>query len=304
MGFSELLNIGLMQGFAGLSLFAVLLLMGLGLAIIFGQMGVINMAHGEFMAIGAYTIYLGSHLSGLYAPSFEKYYFPFAVMLAFVFAFIGGWLVEWALIRHLYKRPLDTLLATWGVSLALQQMFRSFIGPKEVSPTLPDWLLGSWAPAPGLDIPINGLFVLALTTVVTLGVLLALNRSRWGLRVRATVANRTMANAIGIDTRKTDRLTFAIGCGIAGVAGAAFTTIGSTGPTSGQLYIVDSFLVVTFGGAASLLGTVVSAFGIAQTQSISEFFMTGSMAKVLTLSLIVLILMIRPQGLFASKVRR
>jgi len=304
MTVSEMLNIGLMQGFAGLSLFAVLLLMGLGLAIIFGQMGVINMAHGEFMAIGAYTIYLGSHLSGLYAPSFVKYYFPCAIVLAFVFAFIGGWLVEWALIRHLYKRPLDTLLATWGVSLALQQMFRSFIGPKEVSPTLPDWLLGSWAPAPGLDIPINGLFVLALTSVVTIGVLIALNRSRWGLRVRATVSNRTMANAIGIDTLKTDRLTFAIGCGIAGVAGAAFTTIGSTGPTSGQLYIVDSFLVVTFGGAASLLGTVVSAFSIAQTQSITEFFLAGSMAKVLTLSLIVLILMIRPQGLFASKVRR
>jgi len=304
MTLSEMLNIGLMQGFAGLSLFAVLLLMGLGLAIIFGQMGVINMAHGEFMAIGAYTIYLGSHLSGLYAPSFVKYYFPCAIVLAFVFAFVGGWLVEWALIRHLYKRPLDTLLATWGVSLALQQMFRSFIGPKEVSPTLPDWLLGSWAPAPGLDIPINGLFVLALTTVVTIGVLIALNRSRWGLRVRATVSNRTMANAIGIDTMKTDRLTFAIGCGIAGVAGAAFTTIGSTGPTSGQLYIVDSFLVVTFGGAASLLGTVVSAFSIAQTQSITEFFLAGSMAKVLTLSLIVLILMIRPQGLFASKVRR
>ena len=304
MTVSEMLNIGLMQGFAGLSLFAVLLLMGLGLAIIFGQMGVINMAHGEFMAIGAYTIYLGSHLSGLYAPSFVKYYFPCAIVLAFVFAFIGGWLIEWALIRHLYKRPLDTLLATWGVSLALQQMFRSFIGPKEVSPTLPDWLLGSWAPSPGLDIPINGLFVLALTSVVTIGVLIALNRSRWGLRVRATVSNRTMANAIGIDTMKTDRLTFAIGCGIAGVAGAAFTTIGSTGPTSGQLYIVDAFLVVTFGGAASLLGTVVSAFGIAQTQSITEFFLAGSMAKVLTLSLIVLILMIRPQGLFASKVRR
>jgi len=304
MTVSEMLNIGLMQGFAGLSLFAVLLLMGLGLAIIFGQMGVINMAHGEFMAIGAYTIYLGSHLSGLYAPSFVKYYFPCAIVLAFVFAFIGGWLIEWALIRHLYKRPLDTLLATWGVSLALQQMFRSFIGPKEVSPTLPDWLLGSWAPAPGLDIPINGLFVLALTSVVTIGVLIALNRSRWGLRVRATVSNRTMANAIGIDTMKTDRLTFAIGCGIAGVAGAAFTTIGSTGPTSGQLYIVDSFLVVPFGGAASLLGTVVSAFGIAQTQSIAEFFITGSMAKVLTLSLIVFILMLRPQGLFAVKVRR
>ena len=304
MSFSEMLNIGLMQGFAGLSLFAVLLLMGLGLAIIFGQMGVINMAHGEFMTIGAYTVYLGSHLASRYSPQLVQYYFPFAILLAFGFAFIGGWLVEWGLIRHLYKRPLDTLLATWGLSLAMQQCFRTFIGPKEVSPTLPNWLLGSWAPSPGLDIPINGMFVLALTTVVTLGVLVALSKSRWGLRVRATVSNRVMANAIGIDTKKTDRLTFAIGCGIAGMAGAAFTTIGSTGPTSGQLYIVDSFLVVTFGGAASLLGTVVSAFGIAQTQSITEFFMTGSMAKGLTLSLIVLILMLRPQGLFASKVRR
>ena len=304
MSFSDLLNIGLMQGFAGLSLFAVLLLMGLGLAIIFGQMGVINMAHGEFMTIGAYTIYLGSSLASNYAPKLLSVYFPVAIGAAFVFSFLVGWLVEWALIRHLYRRPLDTLLATWGVSLALQQMFRTFIGPKEVSPTLPDWLLGSWSPAAGLDIPINGMFVLGLTAVVTGGVLLALHRSRWGLRVRATVSNRMMANAIGIDTKKTDRLTFAIGCGIAGVAGAAFTTIGSTGPTSGALYIVDSFLVVTFGGAASLLGTVVSAFGIAQTQSITEFFLAGSMAKVITLSLIVLILMLRPQGLFASKIRR
>ncbi len=304
MSFSEMMNIGLMQGFAGLSLFAVLLLMGLGLAVIFGQMGVINMAHGEFMTIGAYTIYLGSTLAEKHAPQWMPFYFPVAIVLAFGFAFLAGWLVEWALIRHLYRRPLDTLLATWGVSLAIQQCFRSFIGPKEVSPTLPDWLLGSWAPVPGLDIPINGLFVLGLTTVTTLGMLVALAKSRWGLRVRATVSNRVMANAIGIDTRKTDRLTFAIGCGIAGMAGAAFTTIGSTGPTSGSLYIVDAFLVVTFGGAGSLLGTVVSAFGIAQTQSITEFFLAGSMAKVITLSLIVLILMIRPQGLFASKVRR
>ena len=304
MNFSEMLNIGLMQGFAGLSLFAVLLLMGLGLAIIFGQMGVINMAHGEFMTIGAYTIYLISHLASLHAPQLIAFYFPVAILLAFGFAFIVGWLVEWALIRHLYKRPLDTLLATWGLSLAMQQSFRTFIGPKEVSPTLPDWLLGSWAPAPGLDIPINGMFVLGLTAFVTCGMLLAVNKSRWGLRVRATVSNRIMANATGIDTKKTDRLTFAIGCGIAGIAGAAFTTIGSTGPTSGSLYIVDAFLVVTFGGAASLMGTVVSAFGIAQTQSIAEFFLTGSMAKVITLSMIVLILMVRPQGLFASKIRR
>ena len=304
MSLSDMLNIGLMQGFAGLSLFSVLLLMGLGLAVIFGQMGVINMAHGEFMAIGAYTVYLINGLVEAHAAALMPVYFPLAIAVAFCVAFMFGWLTEWALIRHLYKRPLDTLLATWGLSLAMQQTFRSVIGAKEVSPTLPDWLMGSWAPAPGLDIPINGLFVLALTALVTALLMLAMYRSRWGLRVRATVSNRAMAGATGIDTKRTDRLTFAIGCGIAGVAGAAFTTIGSTGPTSGSLYIVDAFLVVTFGGAASLLGTVVSAFGIAQTQSITEFFMAGSMAKMITLSLIVLILMVRPQGLFASKVRR
>ena len=304
MSMTDIFNITMMQGFAGLSLFSVLLLMGLGLAIIFGQMGVINMAHGEFMTIGAYTIYLASMLTERYAPGLLQAYFPFAILLAFVFAFIVGWLAEWALIRHLYKRPLDTLLATWGLSLAMQQTFRSAFGAREVSPTLPEWLLGSWAPAEGLDIPINGLFVMVVTLLVTGLVMLALYRSSWGLKVRATVANRAMANATGINTKRTDRLTFAIGCGIAGIAGAAFTTIGSTGPTSGSLYIVDAFLVVTFGGAASLLGTVASAFSIAQTQSIAEFFISGSMAKVLTLLLIVLILMVRPQGLFAAKIRR
>ncbi len=304
MSFDEMLNIGLMQGFAGLSLFSVLLLMGLGLAVIFGQMGVINMAHGEFMTIGAYTIYLMSTLTERFAPQLMQAFFLVAIAAAFCIAFAVGWLTEWALIRHLYRRPLDTLLATWGLSLGMQQVFRSTFGAKEVSPTVPDWLMGSWAPAEGLDIPINGLFVMALTLAVTGGLLLALYRSRWGLRVRATVSNRAMANAAGINTRRTDRITFAIGCGIAGVAGAAFTTIGSTGPTSGSLYIVDAFLVVTFGGAASLLGTVASAFGIAQTQSVSEFFMTGSNAKVLTLMLVITILMIRPQGLFAAKVRR
>ncbi len=304
MSLPEIENIVLMQGFAGLSLFSVLLLMGLGLAIIFGQMGVINMAHGEFMTIGAYTIFMFSHVAQNYLPWLAKSYFLIGIVVAFMLAFAAGWLAEWALIRHLYRRPLDTLLATWGLSLGMQQLFRSAFGAKEVSATLPEWLMGSWSPTEGLDIPINGLFVMALTLVVTGGVLLALYRSRWGLRVRATVANRSMANAAGINTSKTDRVTFAIGCGIAGVAGAAFTTIGSTGPTSGSLYIVDAFLVVTFGGAASLLGTVASAFGIAQTQSITEFFLTGSMARVVTLLAIVVILMIRPQGLFAAKLRR
>nr|HQD85098.1 urea ABC transporter permease subunit UrtB [Quisquiliibacterium sp.] len=219
MSLNEMLNIGLMQGFAGLSLFSVLLLMGLGLAVIFGQMGVINMAHGEFMTIGAYTIYLMSTLTERFAPQLMQAYFLVAIAAAFCIAFAVGWLTEWALIRHLYRRPLDTLLATWGLSLGMQQVFRSTFGAKEVSPTVPDWLMGSWAPAEGLDIPINGLFVMALTLAVTGGLLLALYRSRWGLRVRATVSNRAMANAAGINTRRTDRITFAIGCGIAGVAG-------------------------------------------------------------------------------------
>jgi urea transport system permease protein len=301
---AELTSIFTMQGFAGLSLFSVLLLMALGLAIIFGQMGVINMAHGEFMAAGAYTVYLCSTLTTRFAPAFQPYYFLVAIVAAFVVSATLGLVVEWALIRFLYKRPLDTLLATWGLSLILQQLFRSTFGAREVTPTLPDWLMGSFKPTDTIDIPINGVFVMGLTLLITTGVLLFTFKTRAGLRMRATVQNRMMSAAVGINTRKVDRLAFALGCGIAGVAGAAFTTIGSTGPDSGSRYIVDTFLVVVFGGAASLLGTVASAFGIAQTQSISEFFLQGTMGKVATLLAIVVILMIRPQGLFASKVRR
>jgi len=301
---SELVSIFAMQGFAGISLFSVLLLMALGLAIIFGQMGVINMAHGEFMAVGAYVTYFMSSLTENYFPSFMPYYFIFAIVVAFIVAGILGYLAEYALIRHLYKRPLDTLLATWGLSLIMQQSFRTLFGAREVSPALPEWLLGSYQPTETIDIPINGMFVLALTAVVTFGVFYLLYRSSWGLRVRATTQNRTMSGAVGINTKKIDRYTFALGCGIAGIAGAAFTTIASTGPTTGSLYIVDTFMVVVFGGAASLFGTIVSAFSIAQAQSILEFFISGSMAKVYTLFALVLILMFKPEGLFASKVRR
>lgn len=293
-----------MQGFAGVSLFSVLLLMALGLAIIFGQMGVINMAHGEFMTIGAYTIYLCSKLAEVHFPSLMPYYFIVALVVAFAAAFLVGYLVEFLMIRHLYRRPLDTLLATWGLSLIMQQVFRSTFGAREVSATLPDWLLGSYSPTDTIDIPLNGIFVLVLTIIVTAGVVLLLFKSNWGLKVRATTQNRAMAGATGINTKKVDRMTFALGCGIAGVAGAAFTTIASTGPTSGSLYIVDTFLVVVFGGAASLLGTVASAFSIAQAQSILTFFMTNAMGKVATLLTVILILMARPEGLFASKVRK
>ncbi|MBI3187576.1 MAG: urea ABC transporter permease subunit UrtB [Gammaproteobacteria bacterium] len=301
---AELTSILVMQGFAGFSLFSVLLLMALGLAIIFGQMGVINMAHGEFMAVGAYTTYLLSVVSEKYFPGFMPYYFVFAIIASFFIAGFMGYLAELALIRHLYKRPLDTLLATWGLSLIMQQSFRSIFGAREVSPILPEWLMGAFHATDTIDIPLNGIFVLFLTIFVTAGVYILMFKSSWGLRVRATTQNRIMSGAVGINTKKVDRLTFALGCGIAGVAGAAFTTIASTGPTTGSLYIVDTFMVVVFGGAASLFGTIASAFTIAQAQSILEFFISGSIAKVITLLTIVIILMLRPEGLFTIKVRK
>lgn len=298
----EIGSIVVMQGFSGLSMFTVLLLMALGLAIIFGQMGVINMAHGEFMTIGAYTTVMLSKLAVAYGM--VNYYFIFAIILSFLIAFAVGYFIEFIMIRHLYKRPLDTLLATWGLSLVMQQIFRSSFGAKEVSAELPEWLLGSFQPTPDIDIPINGMFVMALAALVTGGVYLLMFRSRWGLNMRATVQNRVMAGAVGINTKKVDRMTYALGCGIAGIAGAAFTTIASTGPTSGSLYIVDSFMVVVFGGAASLMGTIASAFGIAQAQSVLQFFLSSSMGKMTTLLVIVAILMMKPEGLFASKLRK
>ena len=301
---SELGAIFAMQGFSGLSLFCVFLLMALGLAIIFGQMGVINMAHGEFLTIGAYTTFLLSSLTQEYVPGFMDYYFFLAIIMSFIFAFIVGYLVEIGMVRHLYKRPLDTLLATWGLSLIMQQIFRSAFGAREVSPTLPDWLLGSYQLTDIIEIPINGMLVVSITLFMTIIVFYMLFKSRWGLRVRATTQNRVMSGAAGINTNKVDRYTFAFGCGIAGIAGAVFTTIASTGPTSGSLYIVDTFLVVVFGGAASLFGTIASAFSIAQAQSIMEFFLSGSMAKVFTLLAVITILMIKPEGLFTIKVRK
>ncbi|WP_449411312.1 urea ABC transporter permease subunit UrtB [Methylobacterium komagatae] len=293
-----------MQGFAGLILFSVYLLMALGLAIIFGQMGVINMAHGEFMILGAYVTYLCSNFFQAYLPFLFPAYFFVAMGLAFLASGAMGMLVEWSLIRFLYKRPLDTLLATWGLSLMMQQAYRSIFGAREVGVELPSWLIGSVQVTDTIEIPINGLFVMAVTILITISVALLIFRSRFGQQVRAVMSNRAMAGAVGIDTEKVDRYTFGLGCGIAGIAGSAFTMIGSTGPTSGQLYIVDTFLIVVFGGAASLLGTIASAFSISQTQSTLEFFLSGSMAKVLTLLAVVGILMLRPQGLFTLKVRR
>ncbi|MCI5041228.1 urea ABC transporter permease subunit UrtB [Donghicola eburneus] len=300
----ELTAIFAMQGFAGLILFSVFVLMALGLAIIFGQMGVINMAHGEFMILGAYVTYLVSNLFATYIPFAFSIYFFVAMALAFVVTGALGMFVEWAMIRHLYKRPLDTLLATWGLSLILQQIYRSVFGAREVGVSIPDWMMGSLPLTDLIEVPINGMFVMVLAVGISIAIYVLMFRSTWGKQVRAINQNRIMAGAVGINTEWTDRLTFGIGCGVAGVAGSAFTMIGSTGPTAGQLYIVDTFLVVVFGGAGSLLGTIASAFSISQAQSILEFFLSGSMAKVLTLLTVVGILMLRPQGLFALKLRK
>ena len=293
-----------MQGFAGLILFSVFLLMALGLAIIFGQMGVINKAHGEFMILGAYVTWLTSLLFECFLPSAFSGYFFVAMVLAFFASGALGMFVEWAMIRHLYKRPLDTLLATWGLSLILQQVYRSVFGAREVGVTLPDWMMGSLQVSDAIQIPINGIFVMCLTLLITCAVGWVMYFSRWGKQVRAVMQNRVMAGAVGINTEKVDRYTFGLGFGVAGIAGSAFTMIGSTGPTAGQLYIVDTFLVVVFGGASSLIGTIASAFTISQAQSTLEFFLSGSMAKVITLLAVVGILMLRPQGLFALKLRK
>jgi urea transport system permease protein len=301
---SELGSIFAMQGFAGLILFSIFVLMALGLAIIFGQMGVINMAHGEFMILGAYVTYMCSNLFADYIPGLFSIYFFVAMIASFIVAGALGMLVEWALIKRLYKRPLDTLLATWGLSLILQQTYRTVFGAREKGVTIPDWMMGSYQLTDLIEVPINGIFFMVLTIIITAAVYYLLFRSGWGRQVRAVTQNRVMSGAVGINTEKVDRLTFGIGCGIAGIAGSAFTMIGSTGPTAGQLYIVDTFLVVVFGGAASLFGTIASAFAISQSQSAMEFFMSGSMAKVLTLLTVVGILMLRPQGLFSLKIRR
>ena len=300
----ELLSIFAMQGFSGLILFSVFVLMALGLAIIFGQMGVINMAHGEFMILGAYVTYITSTFFAEYLPNMFGMYFFIAMIIAFLVAGALGALCEWAMIRHLYRRPLDTLLATWGLSLILQQTFRSVFGAREVGVSIPDWMMGSIPLTDLVEIPLNGVFIVVLTIMISIAIYCLMFKSRFGGQVRAVVQNRAMAGAVGINTEKVDRITFALGCGVAGVAGAAFTMIGSTGPTSGQLYLVDTFLVVVFGGAASLAGTIASAFTISQAQSTLEFFISGSMAKVLTLLTVVGILMLRPQGLFSLKMRK
>ena len=297
------IDIFVMQVFNGMSLFSILLLMALGLAIVFGLMGVINMAHGELMALGAYATYFTARIVEQYLPSLMPVYLFIAIVVAFGVTFGFGYLLERGFIRWFYNRPLDTLLATWGLSLILQQSYRTLFGAQEVSVPLTPWLTGAWEPTAGIQLPLNRIFILGLTLLVALAVYLIFFKTRAGLRARAVTQNRSMSSAVGIDTNRVDALTFALGSGLAGIAGAVFTMIGSINPGSGQLYIIDAFIVVVFGGVASLLGTAASAFVIAQSQSTLEYLMSGSMARVVILLLVIVVLYLRPNGLFSPRVR-
>ena len=299
MGF----DIAVMQVFNGVSLFTILLLMSIGLAIVFGLMGVINMAHGELMALGAYMTYLAARFFEHFAPGWMGVYLFAAIPFAFLVTFTAGYLLERGFIRFFYNRPLDTLLATWGLSLMLQQAYRTIFGAQEVSVPLPQWLAGAWEPVAGIQLPLTRIFIIGLTAVVATGVYVLLYRTRWGLKVRAVMQNRPIAGAVGIDTDRVDALTFALGSGLAGIAGCVFTMIGSTNPGTGQLYIVDSFIVVVFGGVQSLIGTALSGFMIAQSQTWLEYLMSGSMAKAAILLLVIAVLYFRPNGLFATRSR-
>ncbi|MFM0229891.1 urea ABC transporter permease subunit UrtB [Paraburkholderia sediminicola] len=298
------LDVFLVQVFNGLSLFTVLALMAVGLAIVFGLMGVINMAHGELMALGAYMTYLTSVVFQRFFPTLMGTYFLVGIVVAFAVTAVVGFVLERVMIRRLYHRPLDTMLATWGLSLVLQQVYRQIFGPIDVSVPTVTWLKGAWNVTPNIGLPLSRIFILFLTLAVALAVYLFLFRSRWGLRIRSVMQNRAMAGAAGIDTERVDAVTFAVGCGLAGIAGSALTMLASTGPVTGQQYIVDTFIVVVFGGIESLLGTFLSAFAIGQLQSMFELLLSGSMAKATILLLVIVALYFRPQGLFALKVRR
>jgi urea transport system permease protein len=286
------------QSFTGISIGAVLLLIALGLTLTFGQMGVINMAHGEFIMTGAYTTYvLQKSISGAGISLL------IALPVAFLVAGAMGALLEWLLIRRLYTRPLDTLLVTWGVSLMLQQLARDIFGAPNVQIHAPDLLTGNISVGGGITLANSRLFILGLALLCVLALTLILRLTPLGRRIRAVVQNRDLAEVSGIATGQVDRLTFFIGSGLAGVAGVALTLVGPIGPTTGTNYIVDAFLVVVVGGIGQLKGSVITAFVLGVLQSVLEYSTTVSVAKVMVLVAIVAFLQWRPQGLYTLRTR-
>jgi len=289
--------------FRGISLSSILLIMSVGLAIVFGLMGVINMAHGELMMVGAYATFATQELFKAFLPPamFESY-FLFSLPLSFLVAGLCGLILEATVIRFLYGRPLETMLATWGVSLVLIQLARVCFGDL-TAVSAPTWLSGGAQVMVGVYLPFNRLFIIALSILCVTGIYALLFRSNLGLRVRAVTQNRSMSSCLGIPTRKVDAYTFAFGSGLAGLAGCALTLVGNVEPGLGQNYIVDSFMVVVTGGVGKLAGTIVAALGIGSLNKFLEPSFGAVYGKVLILVLVILFLQRRPSGLFAIKGR-
>ncbi|AWK71451.1 urea ABC transporter permease subunit UrtB [Rhodococcus sp. NPDC019627] len=285
------------QLFTGLSIGSILLLAALGLSLTFGQMGVINMAHGEFIMAGSYTAYVVQQVISSATGSLFV-----SLLVGFVVGGAMGVLLEVTLVKRMYHRPLDTLLVTFGVGLILQQLARDIFGAPAVNVVAPGWLSGG-VEILGAVVPKTRLFILVLAVASVVALSLALKRSSMGRRIRAVVQNRDLAETSGISSRRTDVTTFFIGSGLAGVAGVALTLIGSTSPTIGQSYLIDAFLVVVVGGLGQMKGAVIAAFALGLLNSFIEYSTTASIAKVIVFVVIVVFLQVRPQGLFAVKTR-
>jgi len=290
--------------FSGLSLGSVLLLAALGLAITYGLMGVINMAHGELIMIGAYATYLVQVLFQRWLPdSAFGWYLVVAVPVSFTVAALVGAVLERGVIRFLYGRPLETLLATFGISLVLQQTVRSLFGAQNVGVENPAWMSGGVSLLPNLTLPFNRIAIIVFAFAVLGAVAFMIARTRLGLFVRGVTQNRAMASCVGVNTARTDTYAFALGSGIAGLAGCALSQIGNVGPDLGQNYIVDSFLVVVLGGVGQLAGTVYAALGLGVLSKLLEGWAGAVLAKIAVLLFIVVFIQKRPQGIFALKGR-
>jgi urea transport system permease protein len=289
--------------FTGVSLGSVLLLAALGLAITYGLMGVINMAHGELLMIGAYTTWLVQGLFRTHLPGAVDWYLAAAIPAAFASAALVGVIIERTVIRFLYGRPLETLLATFGISLLLIQLVRTVFGAQNVEVANPAWMSGGIAIASNLTLPWNRLYIIAFSAVVVAGVWAILNLTRLGLFVRAVTQNRAMASCVGVATRRIDTLAFGLGSGVAGLGGCALSQVGNVGPDLGQSFIIDSFMAVVLGGVGQLAGTIVGSLGLGVVSKFLEPYAGAVLAKIAVLVMIVLFIQRRPQGLFALKGR-
>ncbi len=293
-----------MQLFNALSVSSILLLASLGLAITFGLMGVINMAHGEFIMIGAYATYVVQNIwKQIFPEAMFDWYFPAAILVSFLFTALLGVLLERVIICRLYGRALDSLLVTWGISLVLQQLVRSVFGPANVSVSCPSFLDKNIHIFGMFSMSCKRLFIFGLAVVCCALIGFLMYRTRQGRNIRAAMQNRPMAASLGVNTAACDMITFAVGSGFAGVAGCAITLLGSIGPTVGQSYIVDSFMTVVVGGVGRIVGCITGSAVIGVGGPVFEFFTSASLGKVLIFIVVVIILQFRPKGIFSISSR-